>query len=72
MTYDKRLWNKIAYYQKIYKFEWYHSLIRCIFFYLIKKNTIKNQKLIFSIICEIRKKRIDLKLFASTGFTNLV
>ena len=42
---------------KIYKFESQYFFIRCIFFFLIQKNTIENPKFNFlTIICEIRKK----------------
>ena len=45
--YKKKLLYKIIFYIKIYKFELQHFFIRCIFFFLIRKNTIKNPKFNF-------------------------
>ena len=71
--YDKKLLYKIVYYKKIYKFESTHFFIRCIFFFLIKKNTIENLKFKFlTIICGIQKKRRNAKLFTSIRSTNFV
>ena len=53
MKYENKLWYKIVYYINIYKFELQHFLIRCIFFFLIEKNTIENPKYDFlTIICD--------------------
>ena len=71
--YKKKLCYKIVYCIKIHKFESQYSSIRCIFFILIKNNTIQNSKLNFlTIICEIRKKRKNAKLFTSMRSTNVV
>ena len=45
--YEKKLPYKIIFYIKIYKFELQHFVIRCIFFFLIKKNTIWKSKIQF-------------------------
>ena len=45
--YKKKLWYKIVHYIKIYKFESEHFFIRCIFVFLIWKNTIENLKFHF-------------------------
>ena len=64
---------KIVYYIKFYKFEPQHFFIRCIFFFLIQKNTIENPKFnILTKICEMRKKRKFAKLFVSIRSTNSV
>ena len=44
---EKKLSYKIIFYMKIYKFEWQHFFIGCIFFILILKNTIVNPKFNF-------------------------
>ena len=63
--YEKTLSYKIVYYKMICKFESLHFFRRCIFLFFILKNTIENPKFNFlTIICGIRKKRLDGKLFA--------
>ena len=71
--YERKLWYKIVYYIKIYKFKQQHFSIRCIFFFLIKKITIENLKFNFSTkICEIRKKPKFGKLFVSIRSTQIL
>ena len=75
--YEKTLQYKLVNYIKIHKFESQHFFIRRIFFFLIKKNTIENQKFNFlTIICEIQKnvslKNCFEKLFVSVRSTNYV
>ena len=62
--YEKKLSHKIIFYMKIYKFELQHFFIRCIFFFLIQKNTIENPKFNFfnNNMCNT-KKRKNAKLF---------
>ena len=73
MEYEKKLWYKIVYYINIYKFESLHFLMRCIFIFLVQKNTIENRKFKFlTIICEIGKKLRNAKLFTSIRFKNFV
>ena len=45
--YEKKLWYKIVYYIKIYKFKSQYFFIRCIFFFLIKKKYYLNSKIQF-------------------------
>ena len=45
--YENKLSYKIIFYMKIYKLELQHFFIRCIFFFLIQKNTIENPKFNF-------------------------
>ena len=71
--YEKTLSHKIVHYKKIYESKLKHFHIRCISFYLIKKNTIENLKFNFlTIICEIGKKRKLPKLFVLIKSRNCV
>ena len=64
--YEKMLWYKIVHYIKIYKFEPQHFSIRCIFFFLIKKNITKNPKFNFlTIIYEIHVETFYINFYYS-------
>ena len=60
---EKTLWYKIFYHIKICKFESQHFFIRCIFFFLISKNTVENRKFKFLTIIHYRSKLWDHLFF---------
>ena len=69
----KTLSYKIVYYKKVYKFYLQPFFIKRIYIFLILKNTIENGKFNFVVrICEIRKKLMNPKLFASAKSKNFV